>query len=75
MRGYSDEGQAIGGGVGFSDNRAVARGHLHWTNTSPSAGDLAYARLSSILAIKHGLGLGTAGKCIGVTASLIRSQR
>src|SRR6185369_4962133 len=43
VRGYSDESRPIGGGVGFSDSGAVARGHMHWTNTSPSAGDLTNA--------------------------------
>lgn len=77
VRGYSDESQAIGGGVGFSDDGAVSRGHMHWTNTSPSAGDLANAAAWSqqYSGYKAWVGSWDGWKCIGATASLIRSQR
>ena len=36
-RGFQDG--ALGGGVGFGDSAAVARGHMHWDNQDPSDGD------------------------------------
>jgi hypothetical protein len=37
-RGYQDG--ALGGGVGFDDSGAVARGHMHWDDQRPSKPDL-----------------------------------
>jgi hypothetical protein len=41
-RGFQDG--ALGGGVGFGDSGAVARGHMHWDNQYESDGDRANAR-------------------------------
>jgi len=41
-RGFQDG--ALGGGVGFGDSGAVARGHMHWDNQRESDGDLDNAR-------------------------------
>jgi hypothetical protein len=38
---------ALGGGVGFGDSGAVARGHMHWDNQHRSDGDLDNARAYS----------------------------
>ena len=38
---------ALGGGVGFGDSGAVARGHMHWDNQYESKGDLNNARTAS----------------------------
>jgi hypothetical protein len=37
-RGFQDG--ALGGGVGFGDSGAVARGHTHWKDQDESKGDL-----------------------------------
>jgi len=44
-RGYQDG--ALGGGVGFGDSGAVARGHMHWDDQRESTGDLDNARAYS----------------------------
>ena len=41
-RGYQEG--ALGGGVGFDDSGAVARGHMHWDNQRESDGDNDNAR-------------------------------
>ena len=41
-RGYQEG--ALGGGVGFGDSGAVARGHMHWDSQKESDGDGANAR-------------------------------
>ena len=41
-RGYQEG--ALGGGVGFGDSGAVARGHMHWESQKESDGDGANAR-------------------------------
>ena len=40
-RGYQE--RALGGGVGFGDSGAVARGHMHWDSQKESDGDSANA--------------------------------
>jgi hypothetical protein len=44
-RGFQDG--ALGGGVGFGDSGAVARGHMHWDNQLRSDGDRDNARVYS----------------------------
>ncbi|WOH82288.1 hypothetical protein RX327_03600 [Bradyrhizobium sp. BEA-2-5] len=44
-RGFQDG--ALGGGVGFGDSGAVARGHMHWDNQHESDGDLNNAKAYS----------------------------
>jgi hypothetical protein len=44
-RGFQDG--ALGGGVGFGDSGAVARGHMHWDNQHESEGDRDNARAYS----------------------------
>ena len=44
-RGYQEG--ALGGGVGFGDSSAVARGHMHWDSQLESDGDRDNARAYS----------------------------
>jgi hypothetical protein len=62
---------ALGGGVGFGDSGAVARGHMHWDDQFESKGDLTMRMLipRKLQVIKHGLDLGMGADCIGMTAS------
>jgi len=68
-RGFQDG--ALGGGVGFGDSGAVARGHMHWDGQKESDGDGVNARAytQQFQIIMHGLDLGMGPESIGITAS------
>ena len=57
VRGYQDG--RLGGGVGFSDSGAVARGHMHWDNQLESGGDISNAEFWSNKTPKYNAWVGS----------------